>query len=104
MERLIVILTAAVFAAAACTTSSSVESVEVEPAPTVPQFEPSFEPSVAPQPRIAPDCDPNYAGGCVPVVSYDLNCPDIGFDVEVIGVDIHEFDRDLDGFGCETYG
>lgn len=61
-------------------------------------------PSVAPQPRMASECDPNYAGGCVPVLSYDLDCPDIGIDVEVIGVDVHEFDRDLDGYGCETYG
>lgn len=47
------------------------------------------------------DCDPNYAGGCVPNVSYDLDCPDIGFTVTVVGVDRHRFDRDKDGVGCE---
>lgn len=64
---------------------------------------------VAPQPAPAPaasrasNCDPNYAGGCVPVVSYDLNCPDIGFMVQVVGTDVHRFDRDRDGWGCESY-
>lgn len=48
-------------------------------------------------------CDPNYSGGCVPIVSYDLDCPDIGFAVTVIGRDIHRFDRDKDGYGCESY-
>lgn len=51
----------------------------------------------------APRCDSNYVGGCVPMVGYDLNCPDIGFMVQVVGVDIHRFDRDRDGWGCESY-
>lgn len=47
------------------------------------------------------ECDPNYSP-CVPYVSYDLNCPDIGYmTVRVIGYDRHGFDRDRDGFGCE---
>ena len=49
------------------------------------------------------DCDPNYAGVCVPLVDYDLDCPDIGFLVQVVGYDKHRFDRDRDGYGCETY-
>lgn len=50
-----------------------------------------------------PDCDPNYSP-CVPNVAYDLNCPDIGFSVTVIGTDIHGFDgNDNDGLGCESY-
>lgn len=49
-------------------------------------------------------CDPNYTGGCVPVVSYDLNCSDISFSVRVVGRDIHRFDRDGDGIGCESNG
>lgn len=51
-----------------------------------------------------PVCDPNYSG-CVPVVSYDLDCdsPGVGNDIEIIGVDRHGFDgSDNDGQGCET--
>jgi len=47
-------------------------------------------------------CDENYSG-CVPIVSYDLDCPDIGRSVSVYGYDRHGFDRDNDGFGCESY-
>ena len=49
------------------------------------------------------DCDPNYDGACVPNVDYDLDCPDIEGPVYVIGSDIHRFDRDGDGVGCEPY-
>ncbi len=48
-------------------------------------------------------CDPNYAGYCVPIVPYDLDCSDIRHRVTVIGVDIHHFDGDNDGIGCESY-
>lgn len=48
-------------------------------------------------------CDPNYSGFCVPVVSYDLDCGDIRHPVRVIGRDIHNFDGDGDGYGCESY-
>lgn len=48
------------------------------------------------------NCDPNYTP-CVPNVSYDLDCGDIGFSVRVIGSDPHRFDRDKDGYGCESY-
>lgn len=51
---------------------------------------------------ISPRCDSNYSG-CVPIVSYDLDCPDIGFMVRVLGSDRHRFDRDGDGYGCESY-
>lgn len=46
------------------------------------------------------NCDPNYSP-CIPNVSYDLDCPDIGFTVRVIGTDRHRLDRDRDGYGCE---
>jgi hypothetical protein len=60
-------------------------------------------PPPAPAP-IAEDCDPNYSGGCVPNVSYNLDCADIGFTVQIIGIDRHGFDgNDNDGFGCESY-
>lgn len=52
--------------------------------------------------RNSSNCDPNYTP-CVPNVSYDLDCPDIGFGVQVIGSDPHRFDRDGDGYGCEAY-
>jgi hypothetical protein len=48
-------------------------------------------------------CDPNYTGYCVPIVGYDLDCADIGHRVTVVGIDIHHFDADGDGLGCESY-
>lgn len=48
------------------------------------------------------NCDSNYSG-CVPIVSYDLDCSDIGFSVRVLGSDGHRFDGDHDGYGCEAY-
>ena len=48
-------------------------------------------------------CDPNYTGYCVPIVSYDLDCADIGHSVIVVGIDHHGFDDDGDGVGCESY-
>lgn len=57
-----------------------------------------------PSPRASNGCDPNYSGGCVPIVSYDLDCPDIGFSVTIVGTDLHGFDgNDNDGYGCESY-
>jgi hypothetical protein len=56
----------------------------------------------APAPQLPSGCDPNYTG-CVPNVGYDLDCGDIGFTVQVIGVDRHGFDREGDGIGCESY-
>ena len=56
-----------------------------------------------PTPQASSSCDPNYSGGSVPNVSYDLNCPDIGFMVRIIGTDKHHFDGDKDGYGCESY-
>lgn len=47
------------------------------------------------------ECDPNYEP-CIPVQG-DLSCTDIKQLVTVIGVDIHQFDRDSDGVGCEIY-
>lgn len=47
-------------------------------------------------------CDSNYSG-CVPVVSYDLDCSDIGYSVQVYGYDKHGLDGDDDGEGCESY-
>ncbi len=38
----------------------------------------------------------------MPITSSDLNCSDIGFTVTVVGTDIHRFDGDGDGVGCES--
>jgi hypothetical protein len=62
-------------------------------------------PTPAPPPTPAPGgaCDPNYTGYCVPIVGYDLDCSDIRHRVTVVGVDIHHFDSDGDGIGCDSY-
>lgn len=47
-------------------------------------------------------CDPNYSP-CIPNVSGDLNCADVGKTVKVIGVDRYELDNDYDSYGCDSY-
>jgi hypothetical protein len=49
---------------------------------------------------IASGRDPNYTA-CILVYPPDLNCPDIGCTVQVIGGGPHRLDRDNDGWGCE---
>jgi endonuclease YncB( thermonuclease family) len=81
------------------------EPAPAEPTqPPAPIPAPTEVPQVPQEPAPAPSgCDPNYTG-CVPIVGGDLDCADIGFSVQVIGVDIHGFDREGDGIGCESYG
>lgn len=74
---------------------SVIKIVVAKPQPVVIEEEP--EPEV----DSGSDCDPNYSGTCVPQVSYDLNCDDIGGSVTVVGSDPHGFDGDGDGSGCE---
>ncbi len=45
-------------------------------------------------------CDSNYSG-CVPVYPPDVNCPEVGETVTVIGSDPHGLDADGDLVGCE---
>jgi len=49
-------------------------------------------------------CDPNYQG-CIPPYPPDLDCSDIKrmglAPIRVIGVDVHKFDGDGDGIGCD---
>jgi endonuclease YncB( thermonuclease family) len=71
-----------------------------QPTPTPAQVLPAVAPTTAPAMGIQSGCDPNY-DPCVPLVSYDLDCPDLGYTVRVIGYDKHRFDRDNDGWGCE---
>jgi PASTA domain len=55
-----------------------------------------------------PVCDPNYAGGCVPIAS-DVDCAGgsgngpayVEGPVTVVGSDIYGLDADGDGLGCE---
>ncbi|QHN42656.1 hypothetical protein GII36_02180 [Candidatus Mycosynbacter amalyticus] len=49
-----------------------------------------------------PECDPDYSP-CVPVVSGDLNCADIGQTVRIVGTDHYHLDNDSDGYGCDSY-
>lgn len=48
------------------------------------------------------NCNPNYSP-CVPNAGYDLDCPDIGMRVSVVGYDVYRLDADNDGIGCESY-
>jgi endonuclease YncB( thermonuclease family) len=63
----------------------------------------SGPPTLTPTP--SGKCDPNYAGGCVPVYPPDVDCADLDAlgipHVRVIGTDVHRLDGDHDGVGCE---
>jgi micrococcal nuclease len=58
---------------------------------------------IAPQ-TTKSDCDPNYQG-CIPPYPPDLDCSDIKkmglAPIRVIGMDVHKFDGDGDGVGCD---
>ena len=49
-------------------------------------------------------CDPNYQG-CIPAFPPDLDCADIKkmglAPIRVSGRDVHKFDADGDGVGCD---
>lgn len=47
------------------------------------------------------ECSPDYEP-CIPVAG-DLNCPEVGVQVTVIGEDSYNLDRDGNGIGCESY-
>ncbi|MEP7378232.1 MAG: hypothetical protein ABI725_01575 [Chloroflexota bacterium] len=50
-------------------------------------------------------CDPSYPTVCIPPWPPDLDCKDIPFtNFEVDGLDMHNFDGDFDGIGCESGG
>lgn len=74
----------------------------IKPTPVTAKPAPSPAPNPAPSPAPTGNCDPNYTP-CVPLSATDLNCPAIGFMVRVIGHDVHHFDGDNDGYGCESY-
>ncbi len=78
------------------------QAAEQKPSTTAQPQTTAPAPAAPTESQGASDCDPNYSGGCVPNVSYDLDCGDISFSVQVIGTDHHRFDRDGDGYGCES--
>jgi hypothetical protein len=59
-------------------------------------------PPPAPIEPPAGDCDPSYLQ-CIRSPPPDLDCYDIGFEVDVVGNDPHGLDADFDGIGCEAY-
>lgn len=74
------------------------------------QPDPSDDPPPAPRPIAAPEaaepqagnCDPNYAGACIPPVPPDLDCGDVSAtDFASVGSDPHGFDSEGDGLACE---
>lgn len=67
-----------------------------EPAPV------AVTPAPEPAPTQSGSCSPYYSP-CVPNVSYDLDCSDIGMRVSVHGGDLYRLDADHDGIGCEAY-
>jgi endonuclease/exonuclease/phosphatase family metal-dependent hydrolase len=79
-------------------------AVPVQPQPTaVPPT--AVPPTTVPPTAVPPvqNCDPNYAGACIPQVSYDLDCGEISDRrFQSIGSDPHGFDGDDDGIACES--
>jgi len=87
------------------TTNTSVKAEQTNtevrrPIDGVSETEPTAPPET--NPISESNCDSNYSP-CVPLSKTDLNCADIGFSVRVIGSDPHGFDREGDGYGCESY-
>ena len=113
MKLVLAVLGAAVLALARCATTPSSVSAPLPPASSapVPQSAPDtsyedygqydgYSADEPDQPDI--DCDENYEPCVVPQSKRDLDCPDIPTSVKVVGRDVHNFDRDGDGYGCET--
>ena len=51
----------------------------------------------------AAGCDPSYPGVCIPSPPPDLDCGEItARRFRVVGPDVHRFDGDRDGIGCES--
>lgn len=72
--------------------------IEEEPV-AQPEPEPVSAPLPEPKP-LAASADP-YAYPAWNGI--DLDCPDVGHKVRVVGADPHRLDRDGDGWGCERY-
>ena len=83
---------------------SATKSASPTPSAKVKEKEADKQKPKSEPPAPEPKCDPNYENACVPIVPSDLDCGDISEMVIVIGQDIHGFDADGDGRGCESYG
>jgi micrococcal nuclease len=55
----------------------------------------------SPSPTSSGNCDPCYAGVCIPPYPPDLDCKDIPYRNFTVTCDPHGFDSDHDGIGCE---
>jgi len=88
----------------ATTTESAVEADSIYVSEPVYNDYDTYEPEPEYDSTYAPDssCNSNYSG-CIDDSYYDLDCADIGYEVEVIGYDEYGLDRDGDGYGCEAY-
>jgi hypothetical protein len=73
------------------------------PRPTF-TLRPKNTPTLAPPAGGGNDnCHPSYPGVCIPPPPPDLDCKDISYRrFQVLPPDPHNFDRDLDGIGCES--
>ena len=92
----------------ATTTPPPPPSTTARPAPPVTQAlvaAPATTPPTTAQPS-GGNCHPAYPGDCIPPAPPDLDCPDVARKVRVDHAhgDPHGFDRDGDGFGCDSYG
>jgi micrococcal nuclease len=83
------------------------------PVPPTPTAAPTLEPTPTEDPNANAGfglasqngCDPSYPDVCIPPISQtgDLDCGDVGFTwFTVVPPDPHNFDRDGDGYGCES--
>lgn len=83
------------------TAAPVVAPTAVPPTGVPPTAVPQAAPTAVPAP--VAQCDPNYGGVCVPLVSYDLDCKDIpARKFQSTGSDPHGLDRDKDGIACES--
>lgn len=98
------------------TSAAATSDTASESTPSDSSYTPDYSDYPEPEPEPEPEyyynstpsyvsnssCNSNYSG-CVDDSYYDLDCADIGEEVEVIGYDEYGLDRDGDGYGCESY-
>ena len=90
------------------TTSTSTTTTTTTTSTTVARATTTVPARTAPTARLVPttaasgDCDPNYAGACIPS-GPDVDCGEISAKrFRVVGRDVHRLDADNDGIACET--
>jgi micrococcal nuclease len=81
---------------------TSLTPTAVAPTPVPQPTEPSLVP-VPTEPPAQGNCDPSYPTLCIPIGAADLDCGDISARrFPVYQPDLHRFDGDYDGIGCES--